>query len=422
MSDVMDYKLQHQLRGYISKLSIPQKAQLKNVVKCGEGMIRPNSAVAGVYLLTDNKGDSKFYGQSHCQNPWCCPVCSARRMEVYRSKIASALDMLSRDYFAFGMTFTIPHLAFMSCRETTDILYQTFSRFRTHHYKKAWHVFNEFLKEVPCDHHVRVCEYTWGKNGWHPHFHTIYWTKRGNEGKILEWQSRLNKFWLKLAKSVTLKYWQENLLHGETEPHEELLNRLFVHADEGDDYGLKISVKDGKLLECKSSNYICGWGSDRELTGNIRKEATAKGHYTPYQILEKAEHDAQFEKLYIDFCLAVTRKPVHHRFDFSQTGICSLIDEYRKTNETKSERIQKKTELECVAFFDEQQWRELCMFNRESPVLSNVLWFASELKYRALLFEYLEFLQFRREDIAPDRNKITTGQTTFIARALSMSA
>ena len=420
MSDVLDYHAQHRLRAMIRKLPAAERYQLRNIAKCGENIIRNNiGAKAAVYLLSDGER-SKFFGQAHCQNPWCCPVCSARRMEEYRSKIASAIDCLNEEYFGFMMTFTIPHLSFMSCRETTDILYNTWTFFRHKSWRKdGWHPYQQFNKEVPIAHHVRVCEYTYGENGWHPHFHAIFWTKRGNESKILKWEEKLSAFWLKKAKAMTLKYWKDNGLHiNDKETQEELCDRLYSKADTAKYRGIYISKdsKTGKVLESHSSDYLTGWGADRELTGNVRKEASHGGHYTPHQILEMAYTNPKYEAIYIDFCLSVTRKPVHHRVDFSQTGISGMVEEYRKEHGYRTAIVEKKTSWEVVATFDENTWFDICILNDDSPVLSNILYLAQAAEHREILYDYLESLGFRRRDILPDRSELMKEQARCIEK------
>ena len=407
MSDILDYHAQHVLRRIIDELPYNQQEQLKNIHLCGRKIIRQPGHVSAVYVMRNSDGGSKFFGQSHCQNPFACPTCAARIMEKYRSMIASALDMLKDDHFAFMATFTVPHLKFMSCREVTDILYDTWKYFRMKmkpNPKKNWvHPYYAFNQEVPIEYWVRICEYTYGEeNGWHPHFHVLYWTKRGYEDKILEWQDKLNEFWIEQAKRVALKYWKANKLH-EGQDLEKLADRLFCFAV--DEYtkrnpALKFSTdENGKIRESKSSSYLTGWSCDQEITGNIRKEASHENHYTPYQILLKAEHDLHWRNIYVDFCLSVTRKPVHHRMNFSKNGFVKKIEAYRKEHGYQSVVIQKKRTWKVVAYFYEDEWSRLYDLNKFAPVLSNILYLAG--KDTDLMHEYLESLEFERRRIEP---------------------
>lgn len=401
MAEVLDYQSQHYLRRYIRKLSAPKQLQLKNLLSCGQAV---NKAVGGVFLMADNQGNVKYHGHTHCKNPFCCPTCSAIVMEKYRAKIALAIEMLHKDYFGFMISLTIPHWKFMSCRETMEILRNTWNFFRQKSFKRSHgHVYHEFTQSVPIAHHVKVMEHTWGKeNGWHPHFHGIMWTPRGNEYQVLDFEERLDDFWLRTAKRETLKYWKKNSLHqtvllkGET--YEQLVDRLYARSKDKVQ-GLKFSrdKKTGELLEVHSGAYLCGWGADNEVTGNIQRKASHNGHYTPYQILLESQSNPEMEELYIQFCLDVTKKPVFHRVDFSQTGLCSMIKEYRKTHPTESCIIQKKIQgssdskdWKVIAFFDSKDWYELSILDREDPVFANILYLAKHR--REVLLEYIQQL------------------------------
>ena len=416
--DVLDYHLQHVLRRILGALPYEERRRYKSILLCGQKAIKQPGAMNGVYILKSDD-QAKFFGQVHCQNPFVCPVCSARIMEKYRARIASALDMLHEEYFGFMVTFTLPHLKFMSCREITDILYDTWKYFRSKlgngHDKTYEHPYKKFTRECEVEHWVRVCEYTYSDiNGWHPHFHCIFWCKRDKADKVAAYQKELNEFWTAQGKRVTMKYWKTHKLHEDVDDREGLLERLYQKVC--NKYpALKMSVDaSGKLIETKSSDYVSGWGSDREATGNVRKEASHESHYTPFQILEKAEHDAHWANIYVDFVRAVTRKPVHHRLDFSRTGICKQIKQWQATHGYDSTSKQKKSAVwKVVAFFNESQWSDLCYKNQYAPVLSNILYLAGA--NTDLMFDYLRSLDVRlSEPLSEMAAKTLTKQITLV--------
>ena len=392
-----NYRHQHHLRRWIEKLPISQQAQLHTLYNCGISTHQIPGIAKGVYVMTNGE-KGRFWGHVTCKNPWCCPVCEERRMKEYKERIAAAIDMEKADgYFGFMASFTIPHLSFMSCRETTDILYRTWTYFRMKSFKKKYHAYHLFSLAVGVRDFVRVCEYTHGKNGWHPHFHAIFWIPRANADEVLQWQGKLNELWIETAKRETLKYWQERKLHS-GENLVELVESLYEPTERTGQLGFKISTdKDGKILEVNTSDYICGWGADSELTGNYRKEASHEGHYTPRQILEMGEHDKAMEKLYMDFCLAVTLHPVHHRVDFSKNGMKKRIDDWLKTHDYKEETDEEKKPWTCIELITEQEWFDLHFLEKETgaPVFSNILYLAG--KHSELVGEYIESLIGKRK-------------------------
>lgn len=378
---VLDYHLQHILQRIINRESEATRFQLRNVAKCGKKILHPGvGSVDAVYFLRREDGQASAFGHAHCRNPFVCPVCSAKIMEETRSKIASAIDMQNANgQFGFMATFTIPHLRFMSCRETTDILYETWkyfrSRIKSSHKNSTWaHPFKTFCDETGMQSWVRVCEYTYGdKNGWHPHFHCIFWVPNDKADIVLDYEKELCEFWIEQARRVTLKYWKANNLHS-GEDLSKLLNNVFKRADW---WGQAIKFSrdnNGKLLRAVSANYLAGWTSDKEATGNVRKQASHPNHYTPYQILEMAETDPKWAHKYIEFAMAVTTKPVHHRMNFSKDGIYKRMLDWQAEHGYITVSEQKKSTWQCVGYIDEESWFKVCLANRRVPAIANIMY------------------------------------------------
>lgn len=382
---IQDYHSQHWLKSFIKTLPYNEQVQLRNLKLCNSKIVQPGHPV----FLLSNGSKAKFHGQATCKNTFACPCCSARIASKYAKKIADALDLLKKDYYAVMVTFTVPHLKFMSCKETTDILYKVWQdafNNKTAPIRKNksgyMHAINEFWKETEIKYMVRAAEYTWGQNGWHPHFHCIFWFPRSKVDLFYSYQKAVSDRWWHCCKRQTLKYWKQFDLHSKFNL-DDLAYYLF---DTSKNFAVKFST-----YECTSSNYLTGWTSDKELTGNIHKSATWEGHYTPYQILDRARHgDKEMAQLYREFMLNVTRKPVHHRFTFS-TGLHKKITEYQNTKNYK-EIIKKKetaAKWEVLWWFEKDEWNLLNDLNYNSPILSNILWLA--VHKPKLLEDFLAF-------------------------------
>lgn len=382
-SEILDYRLQHYFRNVIKELPYNQQMQLKNLRLCNTKTIPQLGVREGVYLLRNENGEAKFFGQMTCKNTWACPHCSAIKMKNYATKIAAAIDALDNQYFGFMATFTIPHLNFMSCNEVTDILYATWreafvnsttrrkciSDSKRYRYTSP---VNKMYIDLGIKHFIRVGEYTWGKNGWHPHFHVIFFVEKSKVGEILNYLQPVKEHWEKCHRKVALKYWQSHNLHISIN-HNNLLARLWRYTGS---QAVDFSVDSGgKVRKVTSAAYLAGWSSDKEMTGNVRKQASHNGHYTPYQILELAEQgNEQFKKLYIEFALSTTRKPVHPRTMFSRTGLTAIIQNKLNTDGYK-EVLKKKSNRAnwaVVCWFTKQEWQHLC-FECPYQTLSTIL-------------------------------------------------
>lgn len=376
VSEVYDWTLRDYLQQVISSLPASQRKQLKSMEFCGTNM-KSDSVV----VLSNGKR-STLHGTMTCKNTFACPCCSARMMSKYAAEIAVGIDLLrSENYFGFMITFSVPHHRMMTCREVTDYLYDTHKYFRQlSNMKRRSMKIQQMFVDLEIKHSVSVCEYTWGENGWHPHLHCIYWVPRANKDKILKWEKPLNEFWVKTAmRKIQEKRPGENVKYRDDN------QSVFISKN-----------PDGTIMEALSSNYMCGWSADKEVTSNIAKEASHEGHYTPYQILKLAANgNKAFEKLYIEFCLAVRMKPVHHRVRWSQSGIKAKIKAYKQVIHFKEMIKQKKIaqnegKWEIVCWFDKEQWLYI-QKNYHNYFLSNILYLAAHDK--KLLYEYMENME-----------------------------
>ncbi len=435
--EIEDYQ---QLKAVKKKLSEDLKKKLffKSLYHCGSkvAMVANLSAVA----VAANNKTARFYGVTHCKSPWCCPVCTSRQMARYAADIAVAIDALKeRDEIAAMITLTIPHTRDFTCQESTEILYNSWKDFVVHGNKVLANakndIFSNFAAATNHKHRVRVTEYTYGEKGWHPHFHTLFWFPRDKFQSIIDWQERLETRWLELVKRNTLK--QLLLRYPETQgvtvkalglrklnsckvlpdaptirgllfkvKHvvkvDEMLNnrlenlgyrimKMYQNLDP-ESHALYISVdENGKVIEQQSSNYICGWGANRELTGNVSYKATNEGHFTWQQILEKAiaedrtiklnehkpaegsrkneggaldaaqvpaEEDNKWWTLYFEYARATLIRR-HARINYSvHSGLKQIIADYKKSNAYK--QFAKKNSMKLQNEFG--KWRVVCWF------------------------------------------------------------
>lgn len=358
--EVSDYK---QLKAIKKKLAEDwkHKAIFKALYYCGSKVPVIHGKAAAVALVANQK-QAKFVGASSCKNSWGCPVCTARQMAKYASRIACAIDALKQQSLAAAMiTFTIPHTSGFTCEQVTEILYNTWKAFTVHgNYVKGENrhdIFSSFCGEFESQHRVRVTEYTWGRQGWHPHFHCLFWFPKKRINEILEWEERLKIGWLNLAKRYSilefLKSYPEIKLKPvrafvlrkinscrEFEDAQTIRDQLIKvkHLDKAEEitdefcealgttlYRFnkmyanlnstsqavyiskkeketpgkeeKLSPRTYEVIIQESAQYLTGWGADLELTHNSKNVATHSEHYTWQQILSNAIEQDKLNEL-----------------------------------------------------------------------------------------------------------------------------
>lgn len=292
--EISDYKKLKAVKYKIAEQPL-LKTALKSIYYCGS-KVPVIKGQARVALMANDKV-ARFIGNSTCKSAWACPVCTARQMAKYGSKIASAIDALKQQGLVAAMlTFTIPHTSGFTCYQATEILYNTWKAFTVHGNGKQQtnknDIFAKFMGEFQSKHRVRVCEYTWGKAGWHPHFHCLFWFPKNRINEILEWEKALNERWLELTKRYTIREFllgypesQRKTVRAKIETRVRI---MYEKMDTAGSNGVYISKENNKVIIQESSAYLTGWGADSELTGNVQNKATHIGHYSWQQILERA--------------------------------------------------------------------------------------------------------------------------------------
>lgn len=375
---------------------------LPNLKFCGARIIKQLGSMPGVFVVKDrNSSETKFFGNTSCHSAWACPKCTAEVMAKKAKQIAAAIDALKKqqNQDAIMITFTIPHNKNISCQESYEIFLAVWRKFtkgglRSHHsngkyilkndkgvrgkkggnlgvgkagevriYKKGRNPYGAFREELQITHNVRVFEFTYGENSWHPHIHALFWVPHKNFDKVLNYEQELLDRWWHCIKTVTKQYWTKKL------PPEKLNNFLektysdYKKTTADGHKSLYISRdKDNKLRKISSSWYIAGWGGDKEVSGLRQKEAHGK-NMTPYQIILKAyttkdpEEKETYLKLYAHYAQTTYK---HRRCQFSETGITKIIREWLRTQEYtetyKKKVTDKEKNWEVVYWFTEKQW------------------------------------------------------------------
>ena len=463
--EVKDNRLANFLQRYIlSKGTNAEKRTLHGITLCGSQALTLPYEYHAVYVVKNEIQDkTKFTNIVTCHSPWCCPRCSAIVLAKKGADIGAAIDALSTWYqlYPLMITFTIPHTKLMTCAETYTILQNTWRRmmkdggqihkrkytlratknetenksYRTgnelktcttsgsknkydqravgtkgdiREYIVQCEPFAQFRAELEIKYSVRVYEFTWGENSWHPHIHALFWTHKKNFKKIAAYEEKLVDQWWKYAKKETLKLWNKKHPDKKTE-NTQLANELYCDwrkYPKGTHRSLYISKTDsGEIRKISSSHYLAGWGGDSELTGSCCIKEAKNGHYTPFQLLELAYKDASkrdfYMKLFLEYAIA-TRG--HRRIEFSKNnpidGILTIIKKWRQS-EPYLQKIKKKYmdkaqgNWQLVVWFTVPQWKQICYLDNytDEEIRATILELARAPDGKELIEHYLQCLE-----------------------------
>jgi len=378
-SMLVDDQLAAFLRRDISQRSPAIQEQLKTVKYCCSHVVPVSNMQQGVVLLSNNKR-ALFSGISHCDNLFCCPHCQGRLLLKHNERIEVALDEMHKlGYRAIMATFTFPHLAFMTCRDGVKILSQLKKNFLK---KQKGTTPQNFLDYFGIKHYVWCAEFTHSKrNGWHPHYHTIFWVKADKFAEVGDWEQKLKLSWLKSAHKYILQIlpkWKVSI------------DKLFEQSNNERGGVFFSKDKNGKVREVTVSNYCLGWTTANELT-QLEHKTAAKGHYTTRQLLERGFNGhKESMNLYIEYCLAVkgvkpSIKRVHYSF-----GLVKKIRAWQQTRKLKNVAIKKKESepMEAILWFTAEQWKYV-YYELPYQTIGNILYLA-RLPNRQILFDFLD--------------------------------
>lgn len=376
LDEVSDYRLQSFYKNILSHTSKDVQRLLFPQMKCGTAPIQQAGSESGVFLLSGkdistNEIKSRFFGMMSCNNPWSCPYCSAKRMAEYANRIAKTITALKEQHLvSFMATFTIPHIKLYTCEDVTKILIATQKDFLTYRSNLSSRVARIFKNTLQIKYYIRVAEYTWGKNGWHPHYHVLYFVPEKNLQLVLDHVETIRQTWLKIARKNTIKHFTQKRPDIGLEKITLWVDSIFKACERRQPgQGFVVSTTNiGQVREQKSSMYICGWGADRELTGNYVRKASHDGHYTPYQILSEAykTDSDKFKSLYLEYAVT-TRKYFGRRYS-SSVGLTKLIRAWEKTASyteysKKKFTYQKVRDWHVVCWFNELQWLQISVYD-----------------------------------------------------------
>ncbi len=143
-----------------------------------------------VTLRRSAAGVASYGGLQTCELIWLCPVCSAAE----RSRRAGELEAAAKAHLAAGgglvfVTATLPHDADDALTDTLDAV---LNGWRTVQRTAAW----KAVKALGLLGFARAVEITDGRNGWHPHLHSLLFVARpATAGELLQLERSLGSAW-----------------------------------------------------------------------------------------------------------------------------------------------------------------------------------------------------------------------------------
>jgi hypothetical protein len=223
--------------------------------------------------ITKKKGVTLFYNVEReqanfgnlqrCYSVWNCPICSMTITEGRRSELKQGLvNWIETGGHAYLVTFTNSHHRGDGLESLLQGQKKAFVKF----WQKR--KVTEMLKRLGYNGRIVATEVTWGQdNGWHPHYHMIFFFDHEINAQGL--QSFLALQWQDACIKAGLK--APDLIHG-------------------------VDVRNGTY----AAEYVSKWGLEEEVTkGHLKKGLN--GSLTPFDLLRGCSANNHYKTLFKEF-------------------------------------------------------------------------------------------------------------------------
>ncbi len=206
-----------------------------------------------IELLHDPERLRAYYGGIQtCGSSTADPVCSGVIYDYRRAEVASALTWAREaGHTVLFLTLTASHGPEMALEPFADAMGEAMRLVYT---GSPWKRFKRSCGYLGA---VKGLEVTYGVNGWHPHFHLLWFCERGSVGDV---QAYVDGAWGSSLERVGLSGLR----------------------------GIRAMVKDSSMTAAEyiaKFDRIRGWDLDAELTMWARKTGTKQKGLTPWDFL-----------------------------------------------------------------------------------------------------------------------------------------
>lgn len=296
----------------------------------------------GVDIRKIEGARAAYFGNvMRCERLWLCPVCASRISENRRQELAAALRDNPQFYVVMA-TFTLSHFFGQPLADSYGLLKRAYHRFMGGRGMAALRDTYDIRGFISAD------DFTYGRNGWHPHIHGLVFLEWGAELSLMPEPERI-KYLDRRVGYLHLDFWRR---------WQQVVTSLggSVSADAFDISGQNDNTADyvlkhGRLPEIERPSSM-KWTVADELTKTIVKRG-AGDSLSPWQLLARyGAGDESAGRLFLEYA-AVTkgRRQLHYSQGLRALlgmGAEKSVDELVTDDDKRSESL---------ALLTPDQWR-----------------------------------------------------------------
>lgn len=295
-------------------------------------------------LYSEENRRARYSGLMRCGSLWSCPLCSVSISEMRRKELTEAINNNRQKYMRLLITYTARHHTGMPLQPTMIAMTNAYRRYKSGR-------FGMFLREEMGQiGAIRATEITYGRNGWHPHFHELAffdWDKIGRDTKPIELEFAMIQHcaaqWVKCLRTEGL----------------DAIERIAYDVTSGGPKVDEYVAKYGRLpIEIQ-------WGQASELTRQQSKLASMDGR-TPFELLIDYENGCvDAGRLFIEYFHATKgRKQL-----FWSPGLKEMLGLTEKTDDEALEDTCENDEI-ILAAIEPDDWRLVIKQDKRAELLN----------------------------------------------------
>jgi len=205
----IEYRRLMYKRWYAIRKHVPYS----NRIRACHTMLNPSKQALDVQVNGNKR--VRIVGHVHCDNVWLCPLCSNKRAISHARKLNLLLQhAIDNNLSVYFVTFTLWHSPYNKLTDTYNALKNAMRKMKQS--KAFGYMLDEYELEKTS---VTFTEITYGQNGFHPHFHTLFFASDGYSGNFDD--TGMNA----VTRKYELKKWESDRSRHESK----LQKEFFTH-------------------------------------------------------------------------------------------------------------------------------------------------------------------------------------------------
>lgn len=266
------------------------------VALCHKRIVAPSQTVKVFYR--EDRQRAHYSGLLSCERVWTCAVCASRISEHRRRELSAAIAD-HPEFVPVLATFTLSHHQGEGLELVLGRLAKAFRRFaggrrwvalRAEHEIAGW---------------IVTTEITHGANGWHPHYHVLFFAEWGADLELLPPAER-DVYVDRRRGRLELDLWGHwrdmvTAVGGDA-------NKAAFDVRQGNEAVAWYLAKYGRMPTASRHNGRLKWSLSDELTKSVVKRGRGDGR-SPWQLLgDAAEGDQRARDLWLEYARVMKGK------------------------------------------------------------------------------------------------------------------